>query len=275
MTADLGAGDSRSGATSGSPSDRERRAWGRILVAEDEELVRRLIAEWLGEEGYQCECVGTAKEAIAALATDAYDLLITDIRLPDSETLEWLQTCRSGASTVPVIVITGYPSVGTAVEAVRHSVVDYLVKPVNAEALCRSVGLAIGKGRVLRALRKAREEMRLWGEAMDGLERSLAAGAKGAEPTEHVLEQTTILFRQIAASLTATIEAGRPDNRKMDLCAAVGCTKPAVYQEALRRAVEVLANTKHAFKSKEIGDLRKTLVRILKQESGCSPQVAR
>lgn len=259
--------DGRRGATPAPVLNRDRRAWGRILVAEDEELVRRLIVEWLREEGYQCECVGTAQEAVAALATDAHDLLITDIRLPDNETLEWLQACRSGASAVPVIVITGYPSVGTAVEAVRHAVVDYLVKPVNAEALRRSVGLAIGKGRVLRALRKAREEMRLWIDAMDGLEPSLAAGAKGAEPTEHVLDQTMILFRQIVTSLRATLEAtksGRSEHRKADVCAAVGCTKPAVYEEALRRSVEVLANTKSAFKSKELGDLRKMLAGVLK-----------
>nr|MBI3614080.1 response regulator [Nitrospirota bacterium] len=259
--------DSRRGAKPASALNRGRRAWGRILVAEDEELVRRLIAEWLREDGYQCECVGTAKEAVSALATDAYDLLITDIRLPDNETLEWLQACRSGASAVPVIVITGYPSVGTAVEAVRHAVVDYLVKPVNAEALCGSVGLAIGKGRVLRTLRKAREEMRLWGEAMDGLEQSLADGAKGAEPTEHVLDQTMIPFRQIVASLKATLDAtksGHSECRKVDLCTAVGCTKSAAYEEALRRSVEVLANTKSAFKSKELGDLRKLLAGILK-----------
>jgi DNA-binding response OmpR family regulator len=272
MTTNLRGGDSRSGATFMPALNGERRAWGRILIAEDEDVVRRLIVEWLREEGYQCECVGTAQEAVAALATDAYDLLVTDIRLPDNETLEWLQACRSGAPAVPVIVITGYPSVGTAVEAVRHAVVDYLVKPVNAESLCRSVGLAIGKGRVLRALRKAREEMRLWGQAMDGLEESLAAGAKGVEPTEHVLDQTMILFRQIATSLKATIEAtksGRSDYRKMNLCAVVGCMKPAVYEDTLRRSMEVLANTKNAFKSKELGNLRKLLAGILKEE--CQP----
>jgi FixJ family two-component response regulator len=251
---------------------------GRILIADDEEQVCRLIAELLQQEGYRCDCVGAAQETAKALAANVYDLLITDIHMPDNETLGFLQACQGGVSPVPVIVITGHPSVGTAVEAVRCSVVDYLVKPVDDAVLCRSVDRAIGQRRVLRALRKAREEMRIWGEAMHSLEQSLAAsdssdaGAKGARPTEHVWDQTMTLFRQIVTSLKVTLEATmseRSGQRNMDLCAAVGCRKLAVYEEALRRSVDVLVNTKNAFKSKEIGELRKMLVGILKKEAGC------
>jgi DNA-binding response OmpR family regulator len=267
MTTDLSVGGGRRGATPSPALNGDHRTWGRILIADDEGQVRRLMVDLLREEGWGCDGVGTAREALTALATNTYDLFITDIHMPDNDSLTFLQACQGGPMPVPVIVVTSYPSVGTAVEAVRHSVVDYLVKPVRGEALRRSVNSAIGKGRVLRALRKAREEMRLWGQAMDGLEESLAAGAKGVEPTEHVLEQTMILFRQIVTSLKATIEAtksGRSDDRKMDLCTAVGCTKLMVYEEALRQSVEVLANTKSAFKSKELGDLRKLLAGILK-----------
>jgi FixJ family two-component response regulator len=251
---------------------------GRILIADDEEQVRQLIAELLQQEGYHCDGVGTAQKTARALTTNAYDLLITDIHMPDNTTLAFLQACQSSASPVPVIVITGHPSVGTAVEAVHHSVVDYLIKPVDDEALRHSVDRAIGQGRVLRSLRKAREEMRIWGEAMNSLEQSLAAsdgsgaGAKGARPTERVLDQTMTLFRQIVTSLKVTLEATtseRPGRRNMDLCAAVGCTKLAVYEEALRRTVDVLMDTKNSFKSKELGDLRKMLAGILKKEAGC------
>lgn len=257
------------------PSGRGNHARGRILIVEDEGQVGQMIAQWLREDGHECKCVCTAKEAGVAMATSAYDLIITDIHLPDRETLAWLGTCQGGSAPPYVIVMTGYPSIETAVDAVRHSVVEYLVKPVEEEGLRASVRRVIGQGLVLRTLRKAHEEVRLWGEAMTILEQFLSASgglggkARGAELMKQVQGQTILLFRQMVVSLKAIIEAtksGRSDDRKMSLCAAVGCTKPAVYEEALRQSVEVLANTKHAFKSKELGDLRKMLAGILKEE---------
>jgi YesN/AraC family two-component response regulator len=213
---------------------------------------------------------------VRSLTTNAYDLFITDIRMPDNETLSFLQACQNGVSSVPVIVITGYPSIRTAVEAVRLSVVDYLVKPINDAALRSSVNLAIGKGRVLRSLRRTREEMHIWSEAMDRLEQSLVASesadarTKGAWPVEHVLRQTMVLFSQVVAGLKATLETAKresPSQRNPDVCMLVQCSKGAVYEEALRRSVEVLMNTKRSFKSKELGDLRKTLVGVLEREA--------
>lgn len=130
----------------------------------------------------------------------------------------------------------------------------------------------------MRSLRKAREEMRIWDEAMDRLEKSLVAdecsdtGTKGARLIEPVLHQMITLFSQIVTGLKATIEATRRDNLGQgspNMCELVRCSKVAVYEGALRRSVEVLMNTKNSFKSKELADLRKTLVEILKKEAGC------
>lgn len=250
---------------------------GRILIADDEELVRGFIVELLQAEGYHCDGVGTAQEAAKAMATNAYDLLITDVRMPGNDTLAFLRPGHTAGPVVPVIVITGHPTVETAMEAVRLSALDYLIKPVSSEALCKGVDLAIGRGRVLRVLRKAREEMRVWGEAMDCLEKSLApsarseAGTKGAWPIEPVLRQTMTLFGQIVTSLKATIEATKRDrgsSRNLDLCGVIQCPKGAAYEEALRRSVGVLMDTKHSFKSKDLGELRKTLAGVLAQEEG-------
>ncbi|MEW6542923.1 MAG: response regulator [Nitrospirota bacterium] len=256
---------------------------GRILIAEDVEQVRQFMTELLHRAGYRCDCVGTAREALQALATRAYDLLITDIHMPDNNSLTYLQACQGGAPPVPVIVITSYPSVGTAVEAVRLSVVDYLIKPVEGAALIESVGRAVGKGRILRSLRKVREEIRIWDEAMDRLEKSLIAsespdaGTRDAWQTGSVLERTRLLFGQIAASLKIVLETAKPEwpgQRNVDVCALVRCSKVAEYEAALRRTVEVLVQTKSAFKSKDLGDLRKTLTGLLKKEANEAPQVS-
>lgn len=259
-------------------SVQDGRPWGRILVADDEGQVRRMMVEQLREAGWACDGVGTAREALMALTTGSYDLLITDVHMPDNDSLTFLHTCQQGPAPVPVIVVTSYPSVGTAVEAVRLSVVDYLVKPVDEESLLASVHRAIGNGHVLRALRKAREEMRVWSEAMDILERSMTAsdraaiGTTGVRPTESMLGQTVTLLSHVAASLNTL--AGAMKNEKTgeggaDVCALLRCRRSAEYEEALRQAVAVLMNSKNSFKSKELGELRKTLVRVLKHEPGC------
>lgn len=246
---------------------------GRILVGEDDEQVRRLMLDRLRQDGYVCEGVGTAQEVVAALDTGIYDLLITDVKMPGNDTLSFLQACQSGRPPVPVIVITGYPSVGTAVEAVRLSVVDYLVKPVQEDVLRQSVRVALGKGRVLRSLRKARADMRLWAEAMDRLEQSLVASdaAPGIRAVEPVFRQTMVLLGQIVADLQATVETAMPPaagHRHLDVCEMIHCAKGRQYERALHQTVEVLMNTKNAFKSKELGELRKGLQQVLKQQRG-------
>ncbi|WP_447975460.1 response regulator [Nitrospira sp. Kam-Ns4a] len=251
--------------------------WGRILIADDNEPVRELLSECLRREGYLCDGVGTAAEAARALTAHAYDLLITDINMPDSTTLAYLQDCQRGAVRVPVIVITGYPSVMTAIEAVRLSVVDYLVKPVDPELLVASVNRAIGKGSLLRALRKVREEIHTWGAAMDRLEASLLddgglwTGAASASRIDHLRTQTMYLLGQITESLRAALETTRKEglgHPSVDLCQAVGCLKGTRYEGALRRTVAVLARTTSALPSQELVELQQALDTILQREAG-------
>lgn len=248
--------------------------WGRVLIADDDEPVRRFLCDCLRRAGYLCDGVGTAAETSEALASHAYDLLITDVNLPDSATLTYLQAHRSREPSVPVIVITGYPSLETAIEAVRLSVTDYLVKPLDERLLVEAVGTAIGKGRLLRVLRRVREDIHAWGAAMDRLEHSLlsddglSGGAASAAMVEHLRAQTTQLLGLVAESLRAALEgSGRAGlgHQPTDLCLAVRCARRSRCEAVLQQAVEVLAKTKTAFKSRELGELRKALVETLAQ----------
>lgn len=251
--------------------------WGRVLIAEDDEPVRRFLCDCLRRAGYLCDGVGTAAEATEALASHAYDLLLTDINLPDSATLAYLEVHRSREPSVPVIVITGYPSLETAIEAVRLSVADYLVKPLDERLLVEAVGTAIGKGRLLRVLRRVREDMHAWGAAMDRLERSLlsgeglSGGAASAAMVEHLRAQATQLLGLVAESLRAALEGSRRaglGHRPTDLCLAIHCPRRIRYEGALQRAVDVLAKTKTTFKSRDLGELRRALVETLGPGAG-------
>src|SRR5207244_2354984 len=99
----------------------------RILIADDEETFLQSMGALLRREGYACDCVRDAREAAAALEKVAYDLLITDIYMPGNAELEFLHDLQSRGAIIPVIVVTGYPSVPTAVASLRLSVVDYLI----------------------------------------------------------------------------------------------------------------------------------------------------
>src|SRR2546425_4135904 len=87
--------------------------------------------------------------------------------------LKFIKDLQSRGAIIPVIVVTGSPSVPTAVESLRLSVVDYLIKPVDFPVVLHCVSRAIDKGRVLRSLHKTQEQMREWVKTMEDLERSL------------------------------------------------------------------------------------------------------
>ena len=128
----------------------------RLLLADDEETFRSSVAVLLRREGYQCDVASTADEAIDRLAATPYDLLITDLRMPGNMDLELLKAAAAGGGTLPVIVVTAYPSVPTAIEALRFAVVDYLVKPFDFDELLRAVRRALETRRTARMLESLR-----------------------------------------------------------------------------------------------------------------------
>lgn len=246
----------------------------RILIADDEETFLHSMGALLRRQGYACDCVRDAQEAAAALENRPYDLLITDIFMPGNAELEFLHELQSRGSLVPVIVVTGYPSVPTAVDSLRLSVVDYLIKPVEFAVVLNSVSRAIEKGQVLRALNKTQEEMREWVKAMANLERSVSVpGTTGGEnrlawAIDNYLDQMVSHITQIAASLKVTIDTVRKDyaGPTMDVCALVRCPRLTAYDAALRETIAVLKKTKNAFKSKELAILRERLEELLEKD---------
>jgi two-component system nitrate/nitrite response regulator NarL len=127
----------------------------RILLADDEETFRSSVAVLLRREGYLCDMASNGSEAVEMLGQAQYDLLITDLRMPGNTDLELLRAA-TGSALLPVIVVTAYPSVPTAVEALRCSVVDYLVKPFDFEELLRAVRRALETRKAARMLESLR-----------------------------------------------------------------------------------------------------------------------
>lgn len=115
----------------------------RILIADDEPLYRNTTAELLRDEGYECFCVEDANDAINMLREHSFDLILSDLNMPGNLKLELLKEGRTKYSHIPLIVITGVPSIPSAIESVRLGIADYLLKPVKFDELLTAIKRAI------------------------------------------------------------------------------------------------------------------------------------
>jgi DNA-binding NtrC family response regulator len=113
---------------------------GNILVVDDEERQREIYRDILVDEGYDAETVASGEAALRLLAQNRFDLVITDLNLTGMTGIQLLSEVLSGDPTVAVILITGYPSIESAVEATRRGVYQYLEKPVDRATLLEVVG---------------------------------------------------------------------------------------------------------------------------------------
>jgi DNA-binding NarL/FixJ family response regulator len=147
---------------------------GRVLVADDDPSVLRGTSIVLRTGGFEVDAVGSGHEAAAALSRDRYDALVADINMPGNRELELLRD-RGVAGAVPVVLITGEPTLETAVSALRIGVVDYVSKPVHPDTLLSCVSAAVEKGRALRAFHDARAHASAVLAAADALESAIAS----------------------------------------------------------------------------------------------------
>src|SRR5439155_471493 len=107
----------------------------KILVVDDEAAILRLLKEALSQWGYQVTGASSGAEALQALRGDMFDAVITDIRMPDMNGLELLKEIKRHDESVEVVVMTGYPTIASAVEALKVGAFDYLSKPLLLDEL--------------------------------------------------------------------------------------------------------------------------------------------
>ena len=128
-----------------------------ILVTEDDQVQREIIADILAASGYGVCQAATAEEALAALERDAFDLLLTDMRMPGMDGLELLRNAKRVRPETEVVVMTAYATVQTAVDAMKEGAIDYLGKPFDKDELLVVVDKAVERGDLRRQNRQLRE----------------------------------------------------------------------------------------------------------------------
>lgn len=226
-----------------------------ILIVEDHDTTRAMLAAWVHSEGYRFKVATRAREAEALLAEQDFDLMLCDINLPDRDGPEIVGGITGRNEGLPVIFLTGNPTLETAMRSVQLRVVAYLVKPPNLDELHNLVGREVVAYRNRRILAASRSHLRMWDEELARLE--VAPGAAEAQPLINYLQLSLRHFSIVLADLDRSVAAlgadaeGRVALQQVDLVAS------------LRKTVQVLERSKEHFKSKELGDLRRALDQLL------------
>ena len=113
----------------------EARKQFRILVVDDELIVRDSLKEWLVEEKFSVDMAASGQEALDLLAENPYRLMLLDIKMPGMDGVEVLKRAKDAQPDLTVVMMTAYATVETAVEAMKIGALDYLIKPFDPEAL--------------------------------------------------------------------------------------------------------------------------------------------
>jgi len=112
----------------------------KILIAEDEEITVKHLVNTLKKEGYAVDSAANGIDALRKAESDSFDLLIADIKMPGMTGIELLERVRDKLPELEVIIVTGYGSIGSAIEAMKKGAIEYLTKPFDLDELLLKVG---------------------------------------------------------------------------------------------------------------------------------------
>src|SRR5919112_4242373 len=202
-------------AGAGGPNGQRPAHKSRVLVVDDEESVRITTAAILEQEGYEVSTAADGHEALSTAARGHYDLLLTDLRMDDMDGMALLHELQQRHPGVVTVVLTGYASIESSIDALRQGVYDYLVKPCMVEDLKRTVS---------RALQHREQRMRITElsspvvEVWDGV---LLVPLVG-----------TLDDQRAAQMSTALLEAVRSECAQVVLVDITGCTVVDTYTAA-------------------------------------------
>ena len=114
-----------------------------ILIVEDDITFGMMLKTWLGKKGFEVSSVSTIARARKHIESQTVDLILSDLRLPDHEGLDLLKWMNEQGKTIPLIIMTGYADIQSAVLAMKLGARDYIAKPVNPEELLKKISEAL------------------------------------------------------------------------------------------------------------------------------------
>lgn len=141
----------------------------RILIVDDEENVRRMLATAFSLQGHETHCASDGKAALSLFSETQPDVVLMDIRMPEMDGIDALKVMRTQQPRIPVILMTAYAEVETAVEALRSGAFDYVIKPFDLDELSMVIQRALQLQEMkqeIRNLHKALTTSWQWGHIL-------------------------------------------------------------------------------------------------------------
>lgn len=193
-----------------------RAAKARVLVVDDEPSARTGLEKLLAAEGYRVESAEDGLAALDKVDETAPDVVVTDLKMPGMDGLELLDRLRARDPRLPVIVVTAFGEVASAVAAMRRGADDYLTKPIDLDALLVSIERALERRDLRHEAENLRRQIR---ERHDeGLQ-----GLIGASPAMQAVYRTV---RQVAPSRATVLVTGESGTGKGEVARAIHALSP-------------------------------------------------
>ena len=240
----------------------------RILLADNDETFLLSTADLLRREGHHCECAPDADSARGLMQNSHFELLIADINMPGNPQLELVESLAASDPSMPVILVTGYPSMQSAVRSIHLPVIAYLLKPIPFDELRHWVSIAQRQRQLSAAVKDLRTRLHEWDGELAGIEElMLQRNRPGSSVSVEDFMQLTL--RNLIASmldLRNLTQEINPESQDTAVCHLLACPRLDELSSAIRHTIKVLHNTKQSFKSKELGALRHQLESFMESD---------
>jgi DNA-binding NtrC family response regulator len=187
---------------------------GRILIVDDESNARAALSEILREDGYATETAADGFKALGKLDEFSPDVILTDLKMPGLDGIAFMEKARTASPGTVFVVMTAFGTISSAVEAMKKGAENYLLKPLDPEALGAVVDRAMEKARLMQEARRLRERLR---------ERNAFSHIVSADPKmQTVLE----LVAQVGPSKASVLITGESGTGKELIAEAIHLASP-------------------------------------------------
>jgi len=213
MTADLGISPDDSVEEAGSAAQRFGFAVSsespRILVVDDERVIREMLSDFLGLEGYVVRTVEDGVQALEELQRRSYNLVISDLKMPNMSGLELIERITELGIPVLTVIMTGFGTVETAIEAMKHGAYDYVLKPFRVEEVVHTVQRGLDRQRLQHENLRLKDALSIY-----KISEAIATSLSVERVLDLVLEAVLDAVNADVANLV--LERAQPDRRPGD-----------------------------------------------------------
>ena len=240
----------------------------RILVIDDDPSFQLWLSRFLEQNGFEPDAVDSVEAAEEKISDFQYSVVIADVNLPGNDQLQFVKHLVASNPQLSVILVTGQPSLDSAIRSLELPVVAYLTKPFQSSELLTHIKTSILRSTICRNIGRSRERIMEWLNQLNSLDELLQIRPPAYDTAVPADVYITLTLHNILEPLfdlkhlTESLARGK-SSEASNVCDLFKCPRLDQQRHLLDHSVDILEKTKQSFKSKELGDLRKKLEKFL------------